>query len=205
MKKLVLIAASLLLVFSTCAVVLAQGYDEMPADAKIVELGVEGEGYENLEPGVRGGTFYMSTFGSGPKKWNDVTAHETTTTRYTNQMFRGLMSSHPVSGAVVPELAKSYEISEDGLTITFHLRKVNWSDGMPFTADDVLFTYNDLIYNEDVETDSRDGLELPDGTYPVFEKVDDNTIEVKLSMIFRPIFKQLTVNIMPKHKQGLLD
>lgn len=197
MKKLVLIVAGLLLVFSISAVILAQGYETMPEDAKIVELG--GEGYEDLEPGVRGGTFYISVFGSGPKKWNDVTAHETTTTRYTNTMFRGLMMLHPISGALIPDLAKSYEISEDGLEITFHLRRINWSDGTPFTADDVLFTYNDLIFNEDIETDSRDGLELPDGTFPVFEKVDDNTITVTMSMIFRPIFNQLTVNIMPKH------
>ena len=44
------------------------------------------------------------------------------------------------------ELAKSWEISPDNLTITFHLRPgVKWHDGAPFTAEDVLFTYQLLV------------------------------------------------------------
>ena len=40
------------------------------------------------------------------------------------------------------DLAESWEISKDGLVITFHLRKgVRWHDGRPFTAADVLYTY----------------------------------------------------------------
>lgn len=42
-----------------------------------------------------------------------------------------------------PRLAESWDISKDAKTFTFHLRKgLAWSDGKPFTADDVLFTYN---------------------------------------------------------------
>lgn len=42
----------------------------------------------------------------------------------------------------VPDLAKSWEVSDDGLTLTFHLREgVKWHDGEPFTADDVVFTF----------------------------------------------------------------
>lgn len=42
-----------------------------------------------------------------------------------------------------PRLAESWEVSDDGTTWTFHLRDdVTWSDGEPFTADDVLFTFN---------------------------------------------------------------
>lgn len=200
MKRLLLIMAGLLLVFSVSATVFAQGYETMPADAKIVELGVEESGYEALEPGVRGGVMYTSTF-TNPKKWNDVTSHETSTTVYTNQMGRGLMQRHPLTLALEPELAKSVDISEDGLTLTFHLRQgIKWSDGVDFTADDVVFTYNDLYYNEDIETDARDGLELPDGTFPVVEKVDDYTVKVTLSLPFRPALNSLTYNIWPKHK-----
>ncbi|MEA3356055.1 MAG: ABC transporter substrate-binding protein, partial [Candidatus Bipolaricaulota bacterium] len=147
MKKLLIIAAGLLLVLSASAVTLGEGYEAMPADAKIIPLGEAETAYENLEPGVEGGTFYIASI-SNPKKWNDVTAHETSTTQYTHQMFRGLTDINPVTGALEPELAKSWEISEDGLVITFHLREgIKWSDGVPFTADDVLFTYNDLIFN----------------------------------------------------------
>ena len=46
-------------------------------------------------------------------------------------------------------LAESWEISEDNLSITFHLRKgLSWHDGAPFTSDDVLFTYRMYINPE---------------------------------------------------------
>ena len=200
MKRLLLVMAGLLLVFSVSATVFAQGYETMPADAKIVELGVEGSGYEVLEPGVRGGIMYTSTF-TNPKKWNSVTAHETSTTVYTNQMFRSLVQRHPLTLVHEPELAKSIDVSEDGKTLIFHLREIKWSDGVDFTADDVVFSFNDLYYNEDVETDTRDSLELPDGTFPVVEKVDDHTVKVTLSMAFRPVLAALENGlIMPKHK-----
>jgi len=198
MKKFVLVLLGLLLAFSTLA--LAQGYATMPADAKIVDLGVAGSPYENLQPGVQGGTFYIASI-SNPKKWNHVTSHETSTTQYTSQMFKGLTDINPVTGALEPELAKSWDISDDGLTITFHLRQgIKWSDCEPFTADDVVFTFNDLIFNEDVETDTRDILTLPDDSYPVVTKVDDYTVQVTMSVIFRPILNAIGTAIMPKHK-----
>ena len=198
MKKFVLVLLGLLLAFSTLA--LAQGYATMPEDAKIVDLGVAGSPYENLQPGVRGGTFYIASI-SNPKKWNHVTSHETSTTQYTSQMFKGLTDINPVSGALEPELAKSWDISDDGLSITFHLRQgIKWSDGEQFTADDVVFTFNDLIFNEDVETDTRDILTLPDDSYPVVTKVDDYTVQVSMSTIFRPILNAIGTAIMPKHK-----
>ena len=199
MKKLVLVMAALLVVFSASAIVMAQGYATQPADAKIIPLGVAGTSYENQEPGVRGGTMYVASI-SDPKKWNVVTAHETSTTQYCNMMLRGLVDINPVTGALEAELAKGWDISEDNLVITFHLREgLKWSDGEPFTADDVVFTFNDLIYNEDVETDTRDILLLPDDTYPVVEKVDDYTVKVTLSMIFRPILNSIGTPILPKH------
>lgn len=198
MKRSLLVLLGALLVFS--AVGLAQGYDEMPADAVIVPLGVAGTAYENLQPGVRGGTFYIADI-SNPKKWNYVTSHETSTSEYGLQMFKGMTDLNPVSGALVAELAKSWDISDDGLTLTFHLREgLKWSDGVPFTADDVLFTFNDLYFNDDVETDTRDIITLPDGSFPVLTKIDDYTVQVKLSQIFRPILNAIGQPIMPKHK-----
>ena len=44
------------------------------------------------------------------------------------------------------DLAESWEIKDDGLTIIFHLRKgIRWQDGTPFSAQDVKFTYQKLI------------------------------------------------------------
>jgi len=168
-------------------------------DFIVVPLGVAGTSYAHLEPGTRGGTFYASSL-SDPKGWNAVTAHESATTRYTNIMMRGLISIDPTTAVLVPELASSWEISEDGLEIIFHLRRgLQWSDGEPFTADDVLFTFNDLYYNPDVETDIRDVLRLSDGSYPRFEKLDDYTLRVSLSVPYRPILTALRSSIMPEH------
>jgi peptide/nickel transport system substrate-binding protein len=168
-------------------------------DFIVIPLGVAGTSYEHLEPGARGGTFYASAI-SEPKGWNAVTSHENSTSQYTSIMMRGLIDIDPFTSAIVPELARSWDVSEDGLTITFHLRRgLQWSDGEPFTADDVLFTYNDLYYNTDVDTDVRDILQLPDMTFPAFEKTDDYTVRVTLSVPFRPIMSSLGASIMPRH------
>ena len=180
--------------------------DAAPADLQsggpdfvVVPLGVDGTSYAHLEPGIPGGTLSVSAI-TGPKSWNSVTSNENSTTQYTNMMLRGLVDIDPNTSAVVPELARDWEASEDGLTLTFHLRRgLRWSDATPFTADDVVFTFNDLYYNEDVDTNTRDILQLPDGTYPQVEKVDDYTIRVTLSMPFRPIFSALGASILPEH------
>jgi len=181
------------------AAAMEEAEEEAP-DIVVVPLGVEGTSYAHLEPGTPGGTLSVSSI-TDPKSWNAVTSNENSTTQYTNMMLRGLVDIDPNNSAVVPELAKSWEASEDGLTLTFHLRRgLRWSDGTPFTADDVVFTFNDLYYNEDTDTSTRDILQLPDGTYPAVEKVDDHTVRVTLSMPFRPIFSALGAPILPRHK-----
>ncbi len=174
--------------------------EEAAIDIVVVPLGVEGTSYAHLEPGAPGGTLSVASI-TDPKSWNAVVSNENSTTQFTNMMLRGLVDIDPNNSAVVPELAKEWEASEDGLTLTFHLRRgLRWSDGTPFTADDVVFTFNDLYYNEDIDTSARDVLQLPDGTYPAVEKVDDHTVRVTLSMPFRPIFSALGASILPRHK-----
>ena len=65
-----------------------------------------------------------------------------------------LVTMDPKTGEVIPNLAKSWEISEDNLQYTFHLRKgVHWSDGEPFTAEDVVFTWQTFFAKQsDPET-----------------------------------------------------
>src|SRR5512139_1335333 len=74
-------------------------------------------------------------------------------------MLAGDSASHEVAGmifnglvkydtdlSVIGDLAESWDVSKDGLVITFHLRKgVKWTDGIEFTADDVLFGYKTII------------------------------------------------------------
>jgi len=177
----------------------ASGYEIMPADARIVSLNVGGTMYESADLGVQGGTLHVVRI-EGPLRWNALTAHDAATTWFTNRMHRGLVSRDPLSGAIVPDFAKSYEVSEDSLVIIFHLREdVRWSNGEPITADDVVFTFNDIILNEDVDCDWRGRLLLPDDTYPVCEKIDDYTVIFTMSTIFRPAFSFLSFPILPEH------
>jgi len=197
MRKILLLVG---LVLALGVTVFGQGYDEMPADALVYPIGVAGTAYENVELGVRGGTLYVPNI-EDPRGWNNHTAHETSTTWFTYRMHKGLMALDHITGAIVVDLAKSYEISEDGLVITFHMREgLKWSDGEPLTADDVVFSYVDVVLNEDVDCNSRDSQILPDGTFPVCEKIDDYTVQYTLSTIYRPVLNAIGVNLMPKHK-----
>ncbi len=56
-----------------------------------------------------------------------------------SQLFEGLVRER--SGVVQPGIAESWETSEDGKTVTFHLRESNWSDGSPLTANDFVYSW----------------------------------------------------------------
>jgi peptide/nickel transport system substrate-binding protein len=109
--------------------------------------------------------------------------------------------------AYEPGLCTRYEPSADGKEWTFYLRKgVLWSDGQPFTADDVVFTYSVVLDERLEQTSSRDiFLEGRDENnkpiYPRLEKIDDYTVRFRLS---KPNVEFLDVlfnlYLIPKHK-----
>lgn len=77
-----------------------------------------------------------------------------------------------------PNLAKSWEWSADGMQLTMNLIEgAKWSDGAPFTADDVMFTWEDLINDPNIVRfgPKGDGFNLG-GQPSILEKVDDYTI-----------------------------
>ncbi len=77
---------------------------------------------------------------------------------------------------ITPNLCTSWEIGENGKVYTFHLRKgVRWSDGEPFTADDIMFWYEDVLLNKDLAPVFPAWL-APGGEPAQVEKVDDYTI-----------------------------
>jgi peptide/nickel transport system substrate-binding protein len=80
---------------------------------------------------------------------------------------------------VEPNIAESVEASDDATEFTFHLREgMKWSDGAPFTADDILFWYEDLLTDDEYEAVHPVPAWLLDGggNPPVVEKVDDATV-----------------------------
>jgi len=104
----------------------------LPADTMVVRM---------ASVGRYGGRFVIGET-NGPKTFNALTANETSSTDVTNRLFAALTDFDNTTQRDVPALAKSWEISPDGMTGTFHLRHgARFSDGYPILADDVLFSY----------------------------------------------------------------
>lgn len=96
---------------------------------------------------------------------------------------------------LVGDLAESWEISEDGLVITFKLRQgVKWHDGAPFTAHDVLFTYQVMV---DPKTPTAYGEDYKQ--VKKAEVLDDYTFRVTYPQPFAPALGSWTLSILPKH------
>ncbi|MCR6673007.1 ABC transporter substrate-binding protein [Devosia ginsengisoli] len=78
---------------------------------------------------------------------------------------------------VVPGIAKSWDISEDARTYTFHLREgMKWSDGQPFTADDIVFWWERIENNPKVMTGGPRAEVMNNGKKPAVTKVDDYAV-----------------------------
>lgn len=84
---------------------------------------------------------------------------------------------------IEPNVAESYEASADATEYTFKLREgMKWSDGAPFTADDVVFWYEDILTNDEYKAlHPVPSWLLAGGEPPVIEKVDDYTFKVKFA------------------------
>jgi len=79
---------------------------------------------------------------------------------------------------IVPDVAKSWEWNKDFTEITFHLRKGHkWSDGEPFTVDDILFWYEDIQLNKDLFPEVR-SIWVYGGEPMKIEKIDDVTFKI---------------------------
>jgi peptide/nickel transport system substrate-binding protein len=102
-------------------------------------------------------------------------------------------------GTLQPELAESWEFSDDNLTLTLTLRQgVTWHDGEAFNADDVIFTF-DTIQDEATDTPKRSNLQIG-GESVTWEKVDDFTVQIVSPEPFAPLLFNLNqIGIIPEH------
>ena len=99
-------------------------------------------------------------------------------------------------GELVSDLARDWDISDDGLVYTFYLRRdVVWHDGEPFTADDVLFTI-EAMQDENYQG-ATDLAELW-GTVAV-EKINDYTVGFTLQGPLATFLDYTTIGILPRH------
>jgi alpha-galactoside transport system substrate-binding protein len=105
----------------------------------------------------------------------------------------------------VPNLVKDWQWSDDGKSLTMNLVKgIKWSDGEPFNADDVMFTWEDIILDPGVVRawTKRSGWQI-DGKDINLEKVDDYTIKWTFPTE-KPAYKlfdmnELTWSVAPAH------
>jgi peptide/nickel transport system substrate-binding protein len=111
----------------------------------------------------------------------------------TQIIYSGLLK-YGNDGNILPDLAESYEVSEDKTTYTFHLKQnVLWHDGQPFTAADVLYTtaiISDPAYKSPLRQNWQ-GIET--------SSEDDYTVSFRIKSPFVGFLNNLTFGILPKH------
>ncbi len=110
-------------------------------------------------------------------------------------IFNGLVK-YDTDLSITGDLAEFWDISPDGLVITFHLRKgVRWTDGAEFTADDVLFGYRTIIDEKTPSAYKEDFLQVKKA-----EVLDRFTFRVTYDKPFAPALTSWgSLVILPKH------
>ena len=159
------------------------------------------------EIGSHGGTYTFATI-SEPLTFNFALSTDTSSSNVLGRLFEGLTETSWLDDKVEPALAESWQVSEDGLTWTFRIRQdVQWHDGQPFTAHDVDFTFNDIIYNPDIDASDRatfhfrsldENGQWQDSPMTV-QALDDYTVECVLPVPFAPFLRYMGTAIFPKH------
>jgi len=122
-----------------------------------------------------------------------------------DNIYEALVAYADESTSLEPGLAKSWDISPDGKTYTFHLRKgVKFHDGTPFNADAVVFSIGRMMKERNVKFVGK-GLEIPaqerppeywvsmemDDTIGAIEAVDEHTVVFKLKRVEAPFLANM--------------
>lgn len=153
---------------------------------------------EAADIGRYGGTFVTASI-TDPRTFNRLVAQETSSIVPLSLMFEGLVQTHRITTEVEPNLAESWTASRDGRTYRFKLRQgVQWFDGRPVVADDVVFTL-DAAFTDGVQTSLRDLLTIS-GKKIGYKKIDDHTVEFKTDEPFGPLLRSFGFPILPKHR-----
>lgn len=110
------------------------------------------------------------------------------------QIYNGLVK-YDKDLKIVGDLAESYDVSPDGMIITFHLRKgVKWHDGAPFTSRDVLYTYRVIIDPKTPTAYAEDFKQVKS-----LAVSDDFTVKVTYDKPFAPALASWGTTILPAH------
>jgi peptide/nickel transport system substrate-binding protein len=128
---------------------------------------------------------------------NPILSADTASSDVHSMFFPGLLGGDPFTGETIPDgsMSESWEVSEDGLTWTFHLRSgITWSDGDPVDAADFKFTY-DAIASDLVDTPRKSLIEGIES----IETPDPMTVVVKFSEVRCDGLTNLGISWLPSH------
>ncbi len=141
---------------------------------------------------ANGGYLLEGIIGS-PRFINPVLAVSDADHDLTALVYSGLLKVGP-DNSLLPDLAKSYTVSDDAMTYTFTMKDtIYFHDGTKVTADDVLFTIQ-KIQDSAIKSPKRPAFYDVD-----VKKVGDNQIQFVLKKPYSPFIQNLTVGILPKH------
>jgi peptide/nickel transport system substrate-binding protein len=151
------------------------------------------------EPGVPGGRLTFVTVGV-PQTFNPVLAGDSASDAIVRLLFSGLIVMDMTTIEPRAGLAESWSVAPDGRTWTFKLRAgLRWSDGEPLTADDVVFTWNDVMYKPDLNRATYDLFQI-EGKRVSVSKLDDVTVRMETPTVFAAFLEFFgNVPILPRH------
>ena len=151
-------------------------------------------------PGIPGGRLVLAMAGN-PRTFNPVLDLDAASDAVVRLLFSPLVQLNMESQQAEPGLAESWSVGPDQKTWTFKLRKnLRWSDGQPLTADDVVFTWMDVMYNPKYNQSTYDLFRSSGKNFEV-TKVDDVTVQVVTPDVFAPFVEYFgSVVILPRHK-----
>jgi len=135
-----------------------------------------------------------------PKTFNPVTAVDSASREVIHLMMADLIHINRLTQRTEPGLAKSWQVSPDGRHYTLLLRRgIRFSDGQPFDADDVVFSFQTYL-DEKVNSPQRDLLVI-DGTPIAVKKIDAYTVRFDLAKPYAAaerLFDSLAM--LPRHR-----
>jgi peptide/nickel transport system substrate-binding protein len=148
----------------------------------------------NREPGVKKPDTITVGFLADAKRLLPLLASDSASGEISGLIYNGL-TKYDKNIQVTGDLAESWNVSPDGLQITFNLRRgVKWHDGVEFTADDVLFTYRTVI-DPKIPTPYSSNY----GPVEKVEILDKYTVRVSYKEPYAPALESWGMGIIPKH------
>jgi peptide/nickel transport system substrate-binding protein len=117
-------------------------------------------------------------------------------------IYDSLMNLNPLTVKLEPALAESWEVTNNGQRVLINLRpNLKWSDGQPLTADDIVFSYNDVYLNPAIPTPIKDALKIGESEkLPTVKKISNLQVEFTVPEPFAPFINLVGgITILPKH------